>query len=120
MELNQFLNKKIFGEVFMPDNFNVADEIKKLKQLLDDEIITQEEFENQKKKLLNNNVPNEQHFYGPGANAQTRQYIINTNKVKKKWYQTELFLIVLVIIGFLFFVYFWLKGSNINIRDIFV
>jgi hypothetical protein len=33
-------------------NYSVADEIRKLKKLLDEGIITQEEFENQKKKLL--------------------------------------------------------------------
>ena len=35
------------------NNFSVADEIRKLKQLLDEGIITQEEFDEQKRKLLN-------------------------------------------------------------------
>jgi hypothetical protein len=36
-----------------PSNYSLADELKKLKQLLEEGIITQTEFENQKNKLLN-------------------------------------------------------------------
>jgi|GEM_PF-3312320 len=34
------------------ENFSIADELRKLKQLLDDEVITREEFNQQKRKLL--------------------------------------------------------------------
>ena len=47
---------------------STADEIKKLKELLDSEVITKEEFEMQKSKLLNdknNKIPNLQSIKAP-------------------------------------------------------
>ena len=41
--------------VIIQQKSSVADEIKKLKELLDDSLITKEEFETQKKKLLDGN-----------------------------------------------------------------
>lgn len=51
-ECISFLDEIIVDE---PDakNFSSADELRKFKELLDDGIITQEEFETKKKELLN-------------------------------------------------------------------
>ena len=64
-----------------------ADEIRKLKALLDEGIITQEEFDKQKEILLNPQKPEEQiTVYGPGASRQQAQYWANTVNYNKRPY----------------------------------
>lgn len=54
-ELTQSANNQKANEQITPQNNNTkskADRLRELKQLLDDKILTQEEFENEKKKIL--------------------------------------------------------------------
>jgi len=62
----------------MKNQSSMADELKKLKQLLDEEIITKEEFDAQKQKLLDGNTDTDQNLSNP---TQPQQPIIinNTN-----------------------------------------
>jgi len=46
--------EKISKQSVMQNSFSVSDEIQKLKELQNQGILTEEEFEAQKKKLLNN------------------------------------------------------------------
>ncbi len=51
-EFNNYINKKQDKEIKIKDNEDNYDKLKKLKSLLDEDIISQEEFEKEKKKLL--------------------------------------------------------------------
>jgi len=63
----------------MTENLSIADELKKFKELLEAGIITQEEFDGQKEKLLSGNgfdfQPQQQNnVYGPGVKNSKYNY----------------------------------------------
>lgn len=51
-EIKEFIEGKRYGPKESSSSVSIADEIKKLKKLVDDGVLSKEEFEEQKKKLL--------------------------------------------------------------------
>lgn len=95
----------VLGGIKMADNFSIADEIKKLKDLLDSGAITQQEYEQQKKELLGpsqaqtkTNPSTPPHSEATASTASQSPVYVAPAKKKKK---SGCLIAVIVFIGLL-------------------
>lgn len=100
--INETLNNyKNQSKIVIQNSSSSADEIIKFKQLLDMGVITQEEFEQKKKQLLDSSSQNSEH-YTPDTEKinDNGNQIMNKEKEHRKKKRFLPFLIVLCLFGF--------------------